>query len=230
MQTLQDGLPEDYEVFHGVNWSAVHAQVQWFGEIDAIVLAPNGNLVLLEIKAGPVEMTDHAMVKHYGDRTKDVNAQTRRQYAAMRERLKQCGLSGVHLGQLLILPDATITDGTVAFPRERIVDAAQMHMLCRHVMEAVPSQASHAPDHEKLRRFLLDRFNLAPDPTARIGLVQRAVTALSADGLARWVPRIHHPAGVYSVQATAGSGKTQLALRLLQDAAPRRQPSRRGAG
>jgi superfamily I DNA and RNA helicase len=34
-----------------------------------------------------------------------------------------------------------------------------------------------------------------------------------------WVPRISHPSGVVRIQTTAGSGKTQLALRLLEDAA-----------
>jgi superfamily I DNA and RNA helicase len=36
--------------------------------------------------------------------------------------------------------------------------------------------------------------------------------------LAVWVPRISHKSGVVRIQATAGSGKTQLALRLLEDA------------
>jgi hypothetical protein len=37
-------------------------------------------------------------------------------------------------------------------------------------------------------------------------------------GLATWVPRIEAPSGVMRVIGTAGSGKTQLALRLLSDA------------
>ena len=47
--------------------------------------------------------------------------------------------------------------------------------------------------------------------------LQRSVRTMS-DGLATWVPRISSASRVVRVQATAGSGKTQLALQLLQDA------------
>ena len=38
-----------------------------------------------------------------------------------------------------------------------------------------------------------------------------------SEGLVIWVPRIQAPNGLICIQATAGSGKTQLALRLLND-------------
>jgi superfamily I DNA and RNA helicase len=43
--------------------------------------------------------------------------------------------------------------------------------------------------------------------------------------LAVWVPRISCPSGIVRIQATAGSGKTQLALRLLEDAATAKLPA-----
>ena len=53
--------------------------------------------------------------------------------------------------------------------------------------------------------------------SALTGRIQKAATRMSS-GLAVWVPRIDAPAGVIRVIGTAGSGKTQLALRLLRDA------------
>lgn len=55
LRQLEAELPADITIFHGVMWSSVHEGVQWFGEFDAIVLAPNGSLVILEVKAGSVE-------------------------------------------------------------------------------------------------------------------------------------------------------------------------------
>lgn len=217
LQLLAKGLPEDYTVFHGVEWSSVKDGVQWFGEIDAIVLCPNASLVLLEIKAGPVEVTPQGIHKRYGDRVKNVAQQTRVQHAALRQRLKDEHVR-VHVAQLLVLPDQDVAGGSVSYPRERIVDAGQMHALCDRVMAAVPHAPPDAPTVAKLTRFLDDVFALAPDVSARVEWIDRNVTRLY-QGLATWVGRIAVPAGRICIEATAGSGKTQLALGLLTRAA-----------
>lgn len=217
LRALADGLSGDYTVFHGVCWSSVRDGVQWFGEIDAIVLAPNANLVLLEVKAGPVEVTPGGIRKRYGDRDKDVAQQTRVQHAALRQRLKDEKLH-VYVAQLLVLPDQKVAGGSVNYPRERIVDQNDMATLCTRVRQSVPNAAVDAPTVQRVTRFLEDVFALETDPSARIGWLEGAVTRLS-EGLATWVPRIDVPNGRVRIEATAGSGKTQLALALLADAA-----------
>jgi hypothetical protein len=72
--------------------------------------------------------------------------------------------------------------------------------------------------------FMLDQLGLQLDVTALSGRLQTQVRAMSG-GLATWVPRITAPSGVVRVQATAGSGKTQLALGLLRKAADQCQRS-----
>ena len=216
LRQLEAKLPADITVFHGVAWSSVHNGVQWFGEFDAIVLAQNGSLVVLEIKAGAVEFTDDGARKRYGDHVKDVSRQTRIQHAALRQRLRANDLH-VHMAHLLVLPDQAVPAGTIGYPRERIVDAGDMPHLADRILAAVPATAPHAPTVERLFLFLDDVFDLCTDPGARIHWVRHAVTRLS-EGLATWVPRITHPGGVFRIEATAGSGKTQLALRLLEQA------------
>ncbi|MGC8808385.1 MAG: ATP-binding domain-containing protein [Thiomonas sp.] len=217
LRQLAAGLPDDHTVFHNVEWSSLKDGVQWFGEIDAIVLAPNASLVLLEVKAGPVDVGPQGLRKQYGDRDKDIARQTKVQHAALRQRLKDEGLH-VWVAQLLVLPDQAVAGGSVNYPRARIVDAHDLPQLCERVRAAVPAAPPDAPTVERVQRFLDGVFALAPDPTARIGWLDQAVTRLS-DGLATWAPRITTRAGLFQVEATAGAGKTQLALRLLQDAA-----------
>ena len=217
LKRLADGLPERYTVFHGVEWSSVHDGVQWFGEIDAIVLCPNASLVLLEIKAGPVEVTPSGVYKSYVGKPKDVGQQTRVQHAALRQRLKEEHLH-VHVAQFLVLPDQHVSGGSVSYPRERIVDAQELDDLCARVIAAVPSAPDDAPTAERMMRFLDDVFALAPDVSARVDWIERSTTRLY-HGLATWVGRIEVPEGKLHIEATAGSGKTQLALGLLMRAA-----------
>lgn len=73
--------------------------------------------------------------------------------------------------------------------------------------------------------FLSNRFEVLPDVATHIGQVQQATTQL-ASGLATWVPRITHTEQLYQIEATAGSGKTQLALALLAQAAAQGQKAR----
>jgi hypothetical protein len=73
----------------------------------------------------------------------------------------------------------------------------------------VTSAAVHA--------FLSDELVLAFDPSAWVGQARTSVTRLSA-GLAIWARRLEFEPFKLRVVGTAGSGKTQLALRLLEDA------------
>jgi superfamily I DNA and RNA helicase len=73
-----------------------------------------------------------------------------------------------------------------------------------------------------LRHFLKGEFRVSTNLSVLRDQIQ-GVTHQLADGLATWAPRIQSPSGVMRIQATAGSGKTQLALRLLEDAAAQSQ-------
>ena len=100
---LRDGLPDGFDVFHSVDWSTVDARGQRFGEVDAVVVCPQGHLTLLEIKAGHLEEAPAAtagatlantayppqLTKRYGSLRKDVVAQCSGQLRALRQR--QCG-------------------------------------------------------------------------------------------------------------------------------------------
>ena len=215
---LRDGLPDSFDVFHGLTWSAMHGAFQQFGELDLTIVSPVGHLLVLEVKAGEVFTQAGLLLKNYGrDGTKDVGHQVQRQYGALRSRLSSAGLADVYVDTMLALPDHTIDQDTLAYPRDRIIDATQMDQFCSIVLAALSPPRFGPPDRERLIDFLSNRFGVAPNVDAHIGQVQRLSTQLSS-GLATWVPRITHDKQVYVIEATAGSGKTQLALTLLRDA------------
>lgn len=44
---LAEHLPDEYTVYHGVHWTRVEKNVSTYGEVDFIVLAPNGHVLLI---------------------------------------------------------------------------------------------------------------------------------------------------------------------------------------
>jgi hypothetical protein len=99
-----------------------------------------------------------------------------------------------------------------------MVDASQMDRLCQRISASFPSHMLTEDQRQRVLDFLANRFEVHPDVATHIGQVQQATTQL-ASGLATWVPRITHAEQLYQIEATAGSGKTQLALALLAQAA-----------
>jgi hypothetical protein len=217
LERLRSSLPDGYEVFHEVNWHSIHEGIDRHGEVDIVVLSPDGNLLLMEVKAGQVLLREGGIFKRYGQQEKDVFRQCRVQYAGMVARLKQAGLHP-YLTNCLVLPDYQVLIGqVVSIPRERIIAADEYEQLASRV-QALLVTGSGTADVKEVRRFLCNEFQINPAIAILRDQLHDATQRLS-DGLAVWVPRISHPSGVVRIQATAGSGKTQLALRLLEDAA-----------
>ena len=65
LELLRMGLPDNFDVFHGLTWSTVHSSVQKFGELDLTVVSPQGQILILEVKAGSVYAQDGSLFKDY---------------------------------------------------------------------------------------------------------------------------------------------------------------------
>lgn len=216
VEGLAASLPDGFEVFHGMELHAVRSGRDHYGEIDIVVMAPSGALLLMEVKAGEVSVSEGRIYKRYGAELCDVDQQCRVQRGSLLGRLQDAQLD-TGLLSCLVLPDWRLTDEhAVSFPRERIVDADRFPRLTTLVREWLAG-AKGCGRRDALRQFLRNQFRVTADLSAARDQLQRTVRLLS-DGLATWVPRIGAPSGAIRIQATAGSGKTQLALGLLEAA------------
>lgn len=220
IQALETGLDDNFDVFHNLDWSAMKAGKQTFGELDVAIVSPQGHIVLLEIKAGQLHVVDGNLQKNYkqvgGWSKKVVADQTTRQFASMKTMLLDKGLEKVRISQFLVLPDYQVLDSSIAYPRERIIDSTQFSDLVTHVKSKGFNSFESAIDKRvELMDFLSNQFEVKHDFQNHIRQLQNAQYEL-ASGLANWVPKISHPNEVYVINATAGSGKTQLAIKLLQ--------------
>ena len=224
LKQLELELPDHYDIFHNLPWSSLHSQDtnvrQYFGEIDVVVLSPLNQLLAIEIKGGQLEFINNNLIKLYKTQSKNALDQAHRNRNQLIKKLENIN-SQITVNSLLVLPDFQIQSSTLAYERELIVDATQMSLLALIVKQSFnQSQAlsSQTSDTRKLLiNFLSDQFEVIPDVSSQIGRIQYNTTQL-ASGIANWVPKIKHQQNVYCIEATAGSGKTQLALALLQQA------------
>lgn len=217
LQTLERGLSDAYTLFHSVDWSRDSGEHEQHGEIDIVVINQAGDVLLIEVKAGDVNFLPKGIFKTYSDRTKNITAQIGLQYGALRTRLADASLT-VRLSHLLVLPNLKVQSVTAQWPRERIVDSEDIGNIVSRVTQLLGAGLPNTDVQARALAFFENRFRVEPDVSALVGRLQQASTRMSS-GLATWVPRISVSSGVLRVIGTAGSGKTQLALRQLRDAA-----------
>ena len=154
LERLHDSLPDGYEIFHSVDWHSVHGGIDQHGEIDLVVLGPNGNILLIEVKAGNVILRDGGVFNLYRNHESDVGRQTRVQFGAMVSRLKAAQLHA-YVTNCLVLPDYRIGNAeVVAIPRERIIDATDFDNLGTRVRELM----NHGHTHSSVESVSFDSF------------------------------------------------------------------------
>lgn len=225
LRRLAAELPDDFCVFHGVHWTRVDHGYSVFGEVDFIVVGPQGQVIVIEQKNGPLEETAEGLVKPYKDKPKNVPGQMQRSIDSLQLRFKQGHANQrLALDYLLYCPDYRVqSPATAGIAPERIVDAKRPDALSPLVIKLMAAQPpGPGVTTEAVHAFLLDELELVLDPSALAGQAKTWVTRLSG-GLATWARRLEFEPFRLRVIGTAGSGKTQLALRILADAAAKGQ-------
>jgi len=216
---LERSLPAFLTVLHGVHWSRIQRGFTVVGEIDFVVLAPSARVLLIEQKSGFLEETPEGLVKRYGgENRKHVGYQVDRMIDALRLRLAQATRGeSIGIDYLLYCPDYTVKDkATAGVPDERIIDRTRRDSLTRRILEALPDQPARPELARRLYEFFAGELDLVADTATLVGRAEQLVTRLSG-GLATWARRLDFAPFRLHVSATAGSGKTQLALAVLAD-------------
>jgi hypothetical protein len=221
LRRLAATLPDDCVVFHGVHWTRLAHGYSVFGEIDFIILGAHGSVIVIEQKSGPLEETPEGLCKNYQGKHKRVSRQMQRSVDSLQSRFAQAHAGKrMSLDYLLYCPDYRVrSPGTAGIAPERIIDAITAPRLTEKITAMLatlpPPQDVSLAD---VYAFLSDELELAPDPAALVGQARTLVTRLSG-GLATWARRLEFTPFRLRVDGTAGSGKTQLALNVLDDAA-----------
>jgi hypothetical protein len=210
LATLAEQLPDAYTVYHGVHWTRLERRVSMYGEVDFIVLAPNGRTLLIEQKSGFLTEMPDGLYKQYPGRLKHVPSQIMRSVSGLINRFDK-GQERLSIDYLLYCPDHHVSQPSLAgLEPARIVDAARASQLAHIIQEIVPL-TDEAPQRARVARFLGDVLDLVPDACAMTATAGELVTRLSG-GLAVWARQLVFSPFRLRVIGTAGSGKTQLAI------------------
>lgn len=223
---FERGLPGDIEVFHGVHWSRTENGLAGIGEIDFIALSPAGSLLLIEQKSGWLNETGEGLVKRVRGRSMTIRVHVDQTIARLRRRLEPLRLENEpRISYLLFCPDYSLRSvSSAGLDSEQIVDSANRSALCKRITgllgkldRAAGLQRQPTPVAGRLHRFFANELELVPDASALVGRANALYTRMS-EGLQTWARRFHIEPFRLRVSATAGSGKTQLALALIEQA------------
>jgi hypothetical protein len=198
-----------YHIYHGVHWTNVEKGFSAFDQVDFVIVAPNGRVLLIEQIAGFLNETPDGLVKQYAGKPRRVAQHIMRSIRVLSERFG----AELSIDYVLYCPDYTVRDPHLAgLDPRHIIDANSKHKLAQMVRDVLPVDDPR-PDaqFDKVSRFLGNMLSLRPDPSAMIGNAARMVARLSG-GLATWAHRLEFEPFRLRVVGTAGSGKTQLAL------------------
>ena len=165
LDTLEQGLSGAYTLFHSVDWSRGVGQHEQHGEIDIVVVNQAGDVLLIEIKSGPVDFAPGGIFKSYGSHSKNVTGQIGLQYGALRGRLNDAGL-GVALHHLLVLPDVQVQTESVQWPRERIVDSGDMDHISTRIAQTLGPGLRRTDTQARVLAFFENRFQVVSDVSA----------------------------------------------------------------
>jgi len=218
LEALAAGPPDELTVHHSVHWTRFGSDGRTrFGEIDFVVAAPDGRLLVIEQKNGPLVERDDSIVKEYWDTGEDVVPKVMRSLHALRERYFQANGEPLQVDALLYLPDHRLVGpGTAQLGRERIVDVSRRSELANIVRALLP--AAPATEHgRRVHRFLAGELRATPSLRGeRVGADALAERLLGE--AAEFAGRIGMDPLRLRIRGPAGSGKTRAGLSLFRSA------------
>lgn len=218
---LELQLPATYQVFHSVYWSTHEVWGTMVGEIDFIVMAPSGRLLMVEQKNGALIETDEGLKKKYHTQEKSIVAQVNRSHANLLSAFQRVTNQKLDIEFLLYCPDYQVINRHAAgLAGNRIVDQTEDCQLSERIQSILnerPLAKSHFGDTLRIEDFLISRLGVRYDFTA-VGNAAKTAYISVASGLSRWVGKLEGAPLKLLINATAGSGKTQLALDEIQAA------------
>lgn len=223
---LKDELSDQYFVYHGVHWTRVEDEATVYGEIDFLIVNPYGKILAIEQKETLIEKNNQGdLVAIYqrndGQRKeKNIRSQVTRNIQSLRQEFSKRYNKSLHIEHLLYLPTANLSGELPAnIALGRVVDSSESKYLTdiiRKILEDKPAPVgSDAADAFMVRDFLSEKTFIAPQ-LGLLGNSAREMTTRLSGGLAEWVERLEFIPFRLWVQGTAGSGKTQLALKELR--------------
>ncbi len=224
---LKEELSDQYCIFHGVHWTKIEEDAAVYGEIDFLILNPYGKILAIEQKETAIEKNKQGeLVAIYsrpdGQRKeKKIHSQISRNIQSLRQEFSRRHKNqSLHIEHLLYLPTAKIEgELPVNLALGRVVDSSDSKYLVEIILKILEDNpiptGSDMADALTIQEFLSEKANIVPQMGV-LGRSAKEMTTRLSSGLAEWAERLEFSPFRLWVQGTAGSGKTQLALKELR--------------
>jgi len=223
---LKDELSDQYCIFHGVHWTKVEDEVTVYGEIDFLIVNTYGKILAIEQKETSIEKNNRGELVAIYQRAdglrkeKNIRSQVTRNIQSLRQEFsKRYKDQSLHIEHLLYLPTANLRgEAPINVALGRVVDSTEAHLLpeiIRKILEENPNPASNMADAFTVCEFLSEKASIAPQ-LGLLGHSAKKMTTRLSSGLSEWAERLEFSPFRLWVSGTAGSGKTQLALKELR--------------
>ena len=197
--------------------------------IDFLIVNPYGRVLAIEQKETRIEKNIRGELVAIYDETngkkkeKNIQSQVIRNIQSLRQEFSR-RFPGrlIQIDHLLYLPTARLIGSLPAnIALGRVVDESEANQLCEIILKIfednpMPS-GKNVADALLIRDFLSEKADIAPQ-LGLLGYSAKALTTRLSSGLAEWSERLEFSPFRLWVQGTAGSGKTQLALKELKKA------------
>ena len=231
---LKEELSDQYCVFHGVHWTKIEDAAAVYGEIDFLIINPYGKILAIEQKETSIERNKQGeLVAIYSEsdgqrKEKKIHSQVARNIQSLRQEFsRRYKNQSLHVEHLLYLPTAIIEGELPAnLALGRVVDSSEAKYLpdiIRKILEDNPMPiGGQMADALTIHDFLSEKANVVPQMGV-LGRSAKEMTTRLSSGLSEWAERLTFLPFRLWVQGTAGSGKTQLALKELRIANARGQ-------
>ncbi len=217
---LHQQLPADFVVVHGAHWTRLNRHYATTFEVDFCIVAPSGELVVIEQKNGALNESTGVLCKQYRNKQKNVTSQILQAVEGLQNRYNKLHAidKGLMVDYLLYCPDYTVQDlNSSGLIPERIVDRPKAKQLIP-LLKAMVHRPADPDQKKRVVDFLTGYFNLSLDIGSSLRLQESAFTYF-ADELSYFVQSLQFSPWWLRIQGSAGSGKTQLASTLFSQAA-----------
>lgn len=224
---LKEELSDQYCVFHGVHWTKIEDGASVYGEIDFLIINSYGKILAIEQKETAIEKNSQgelvALYQRGGGKRKEKNirSQVIRNIQSLRQEFsRRYKNQSLYIEHLLYLPTANLYGQLpVSIALGRVVDsneALYLPEIVRNILEdnPMPPQGYFA-DALTVCDFLSEKASVTPQ-LGLLGNSAKLMTTRLSKGLSEWCERLEFSPFRLWVQGTAGSGKTQLALKELR--------------
>lgn len=209
---LRAGLPGSYTVFHSTHvvWSErgrLHKR-----EADFLVMNQAGQVLMIEMKTGPLEERGGQLRKSYESGDKCVVTQLHDVMDGFRDRFRKAHGPGgrLEIQFLLYCPDHAMRAALPAgIEREQIVDASCRNLFLRTIQRLLPERPRNPEQLGRVRDMLSQHFAFEPDTAAGIATGSQLLTRL-ADDLLGFIASLEMTPYRLRLHGAAGCGKTQI--------------------